>query len=43
MEPHAAYTMVAALLYDLSGDIWRGRDHDTVKWTWYGSDVGIAR
>ena len=43
MEPDAAYTMVHALPDNLDRDIWRGRDHDTVKLPWYGSDVAVAR
>lgn len=42
MEPHSAYTMVTALPYNLDGDIWRSRDHDTVKLHWYGCDVAVT-
>jgi hypothetical protein len=42
MEPYSAYTMVDALLDNLDRHIWRSRDHDTVNFSGYGSDLAVT-
>jgi hypothetical protein len=42
VKPDAANAMVPALLDNPNRDVWRRRNHDTVKWTGYGADVGVA-
>jgi hypothetical protein len=42
MEPDATYVVCAALPYDLSRDIWCGRDHHAVKLTWHRSDIAVT-